>query len=34
MPDGKVLKSDDHPEGPTGEEWLESKGSGENSGSS
>jgi uncharacterized protein YjbI with pentapeptide repeats len=34
MPDGQVLKSDDNPEGPTFEEWLKSKGSGETFGSS
>ncbi len=30
MPDGQVLKSDDNPNGPTFEEWLKSKGRGEN----
>jgi len=37
MPDGQILKSDDHPDGPTFEEWLKSKGrgeDGENSGTS
>jgi uncharacterized protein YjbI with pentapeptide repeats len=29
MPDGQILKSDDNPDGPTFEEWLKSKGSGE-----
>ena len=29
MPDGQTLKSVDHPEGPTFEEWLKSKGRGE-----
>jgi hypothetical protein len=37
MPDGQILKGADNPDGPTFEEWLKSKGSGEdgeNSGSS
>jgi hypothetical protein len=25
MPDGQILKSDNNPDGPTFEEWLESK---------
>ena len=29
MPNGQILKSDDNPDGPTFEEWLKSKGSGE-----
>jgi hypothetical protein len=29
MPDGQMLKSDDNPNGPTFEDWLKSKGSGE-----
>jgi uncharacterized protein YjbI with pentapeptide repeats len=29
MPDGQTLKSDDNPDGPTFEEWLKSKGRGE-----
>jgi uncharacterized protein YjbI with pentapeptide repeats len=29
MPDGQSLKSDDNPDGPTFEEWLKSKGRGE-----
>jgi hypothetical protein len=29
MPDGQILNSDDNPDGPTFEEWLKSKGSGE-----
>jgi uncharacterized protein YjbI with pentapeptide repeats len=29
MPDGQILKSNDNPDGPTFEEWLKSKGRGE-----
>jgi len=30
MPDGQILKSADNPDGPTFEDWLKSKGRGEN----
>ena len=29
MPDGQILKSDDNPDGPTFEDWIKSKGRGE-----
>lgn len=32
MPDGQILKGDDNPNGPTFEEWLKSKGRGEDGG--